>query len=325
MAQEQQQAAGKLSPFKRLLGFGALVAVVVVCGPIFFLLLTRMDSSGGGDGAFPAGDDAIPKFVLAIMGLFLMMLGAICYTVAILTRCFTFDFTQPFFSSYKGKKWLVNVPTEYLLQMGLALMAGALLMPVLSRYFQMPVLFAAAFFPPFILVQFFTFWFQMWRPLFTSMIRARLRAQGLTEGQLATGLNIGISDATHTGIKRIFKTPHMQDIGMLWIAPSRLVYRGDSSGFDALAQNVERIERKADGRSTSSLFGAIHVILHFRHLDGTPAAVRLHTVGNWTMTGAVREMNQLAQSLEEWHAAAGGGAGAAGSVAPASPAVAAHA
>jgi hypothetical protein len=290
------QSSGTLSPLKRFAGVCGLLVVIIVSTGVGYVL-SRPDPN-----APPPPTGVIPTIVFFLFGLFLLVLGTISYGFILVTHCLTFNFSRPFFGAYKPKLWIANLVTTILVQAGFAFMVGAQVEPLMKTFLPPAVASPAAFFIPFIAAQFVLVWFQIWAPLENSITHRRLKSVGISDTQRAAGVLIGISDPTKNSLKRL--TLVEDDLGMLWIDADRLIYRGDTRSFDIAPHELHRVERKADAGSTSSYFGAVHVILHVRPPDAPAYAVRLHPQGQWTMTAKAAQLRTLADRLESWHAAA---------------------
>jgi hypothetical protein len=114
---------------------------------------------------------------------------------------------------------------------------------------------------------------------------------------------------------------------MMWLESRAIVYCGDTQAWEVTPGQLLAVERQADAGSTSSYFGAVHVIMRFMDERGVERRVRLHPEGDWTMTAKARALNAIADRLMAWkdnptpgwlrdasgfaviHAGAGSGAG----------------
>jgi len=280
----------KLSPIKWVAGF--LVFIAVMVGSIWLGSSLAGHRQGGAAPVASAPESGIAFW---FFGAALIVL---VYAVVLVTDCFTFDFQRPFFKNFGVKLWTANLIMMLLLAGGIALIAAPAVARMLSGFLPQTVLFPISFFGPFIAAQFLLIWFTIWAPLEIQVIRRRLKAMGLSDQQLAGGMYVGISDPGKTSLRKFGLIE--EDLGMLWLAPDQLVYYGDASSFSATRQELIQIERKADAGNTSAYFGAVHVIAHFQHADGTRRRIRFHTEGNWTMTAKARSLNRLAERIEAW-------------------------
>jgi hypothetical protein len=250
----------------------------------------------------PITPSPIASAVCLVIGIVIFIIGLGAYGIVIASRCFTFNFNRPIYKALKGKMWFANLLVSLLLQGGFAFMVMPMLLHGLNGLLPDTLLFPVSLFIPFIVAQIVMIWFTLWAPIETGIIRERLKAHGITPEQFANGRYMGVSDPTRSSFKKL--TQVEDDIGMLWLAPDRLIYRGDVQHFDIPHANVLDIERKADAGSTSSYFGGVHVIVRYRDSDGIEKRVRLHPEGDWTMTGKARAQNALAEALEMWRSSA---------------------
>ena len=287
---------GKLAPWKWALGALALITVIAASIALGWWISPHHDTP---DLSGTGGPSVVMAVVLFIIGFVFALLGVAVYGLVLLTNNFTMDFSRPFFSTFGGKLWFGNLLVGLLVQGGLAFMISPVLIRLLWGVLPQNLLIPVSFFGPFIVLQFVMVWLAMWAPLETIVIRKRLTAMGVTGEQLASGIPIGISDPAHSSLKKL--TLVEEDLGMLWLAPDRMIYRGDRQQFDITRRQLISIGRKADAGSTSSYFGASHVILTFMQDDGTQRSVRLHPEGDWTMTRKARALNRLAERIEAWH------------------------
>ena len=289
-------APRKLSPLKWLGGFALLILVMVVCGGLGIWM------TGGHRNAPPlVAPGVVPAglyVVLAILGVFGIVAGFALYGLVLLTTAFTFTYTRPVLPGLKVRLWFINVFVPLLAQSGAALMMAPFLLAILSRFLSPTVAGIAAFFGPFVLMQLVFAWFTPWAPVLRSAVTKRLSAMGILPDALRAGTFVGTSDPSRNSFKKL--TLVEDDLGMLWFAPAMLSYRGDSSGWDIPRDDIVGIERRADAGSTSAYFGAVAVILVYRGPDGAERRVRLHGNGAWTMSGAARLQNALAERLKAW-------------------------
>jgi hypothetical protein len=92
-----------------------------------------------------------------------------------------------------------------------------------------------------------------------------------------------------------------EDMGLLWIEPHALMYRGDAIDWDLARDQVIAVERRADAGSTSSYFGAVHIVLHVADpVTGGERQIRLHTEGDWTMSAKACALANLGDRLDSW-------------------------
>jgi hypothetical protein len=151
--------------------------------------------------------------------------------------------------------------------------------------------------------QFFLAWFNLWAPVEKSLIRRRLKAQGITDSQLDSGLYAWVSDPTRSSLRKF--TVVEDDVGMLWFGPDSLAYRGDADGWDIPRSAVIGMVRKVDKGSMSAYAGAVHIILQWRDAAGTERHTRLHVENCWSLTVVARRLDALWRRLEQWRQAGG--------------------
>jgi hypothetical protein len=237
---------------------------------------------------------------LIVVGIVVAAIGMALYGLILLTNLFTFDFTRPYFSAHGGKLWVANLLVGLFLQAGFAFVMAPTVMAVLAPVLQGSALTLVAFFVPFFFAQLVLIWLSIWAPLETGIIAKRLQAKGIGPELLSRGHYIGISDPSKSSLKKM--TLVEEDMGMLWLEPHALMYRGDAVDFDVSRDQLLAIERQADAGSTSSYFGAVHVILRIAAPDtsGGERRVRLHPEGDWTLTAKARALNDLAERLTSW-------------------------
>jgi hypothetical protein len=289
-------ATGKLSPIKWLLGVIVFFTFTIGCAALGVWM-----SGGAGDtAAAPAAPAAALAVFLIIFGVVIAAAGAAVYALVLLTNLFTFDFSRPFFRTFGGKLWVANLITGLLLQTAFALMLAPVAMAVLTHVLPARFLWLPSFLGGFFLAQLVLIWLTIWAPLETSVIARRMAAKGIGPELLARGQYVGISDPSRSSLKKM--TLVEEDMGMLWIEPHALVYRGDAVDWDLSREQVLAVERQADAGSTSTYFGAVHVVLRVADPIAGERRIRLHTEGDWTMTAKARALNDLGERLQSWKA-----------------------
>jgi len=248
----------------------------------------------------PTGPEGLRALIMAVVGGFLIVAGVLGYLVVILTTGLTFNFTRPVWTDLKGKIFAANIFVPMLPAIGLALALSPLLTPVLGQFGVdadlanlLPLLAAV------IAVQFAQLFVLIWAPLERRFITRRLLAQGITPAQLQMGVMVGLSNPASGFAKRFALIE--EDMGALWLSDEQLVYWGDSERFALTRDQISQIERRADARSTTMLWGISHVILHTLLPEGGDREVRLHVEGLWTMAEKRRAMDRLAEQIMNWH------------------------
>jgi hypothetical protein len=155
-----------------------------------------------------------------------------------------------------------------------------------------------SFFGPFILLQFFSTWLSLWSGVMRSLTTRRLTHLGIPPAALFAGVYVGTSDPSKNSFRKLSLVE--EDLGVLWLNPGGLSYRGDSTAWDIPRDHVVGVERRADAGSVSAYFGAVAVILRYLDPAGHERRIRLHAAGGWTMTATARRQNELADRLRMW-------------------------
>ncbi len=284
-------APRKLSPLKWSLGVAMLMAVMFTCGGLPYFFGNRPPTA--------IAPNPVAGVLLAMLGVVIFACGAFVYGLVLLTACFTFNFTRPFFRTFGKKLWVANILTGLLLQCGVAFIFLPGVYPVLLRILPSELSWMAALFGPFIVAQVVMIWINVWGPLEVIVITRRLRARGVPPEQITAGRFVGNSNPKRNSWKKLGMIE--EDLGMLWIGDDRLVYWGDDRAWEIRHDRFLGVDRKADSGSVASYFGTVHVIVRFLDAGGVEQAVRLHSEGDWTQTGKARASNQIADRLTAWH------------------------
>jgi hypothetical protein len=226
----------------------------------------------------------------------LFAIGGAGYVLMIATRALTFNFQAPVFKGYK----LRAVVTHMLWPIPISIAVVLLMNAVLQVAFRlagvrvdpaMPALIVAL-----MILNLFVLRVNVWAPNETGLPRRRLLALGVTESQLARGTYVGISDPAVKTSRGMLEN----DMGMLWLEPDRLIYRGDDDGFEVSRETLLEVERVVVPRSASAYAGNRYIVLRFQQQDGTQRRVRLHVEGAWTMGRLVKMTDALADRLNVW-------------------------
>jgi hypothetical protein len=293
-----KQPKQRLAPAKRLLGLLLLGLIIVVS------MVGGFWASGGFAREEPGAMEGFAHqllfvIVMAVFGAMALAGGVLAYAIVYYTNGLTSDFTRPFFASFKPRLYFANVFVGLLFILGIALLIGAFATPILANLGLGSTLsFLLPLGCTLIIMQFVLMWLQIWSPLERRVIARRLSALGITPEQIESGIPIGISDPTQSSFRKM--TLVEDDLGMLWIAPNLLIYRGDTDHFDIPRDRFIAMERKADAGSTSAYAGAVHIILRFFTPDGRERQVRLHTEGCPTLSRKARSLDELAGRLQDW-------------------------
>ena len=283
---------GALSPLRRGIGLLVLISVIVLGGAVGVLLRS--------DRSVPAAPPPLATVwvVFAAIGGIVALLGAAIYGIVLSTCCFTFDFTRPYTPSLGAKLWPANLIVQLLFATGFSLIAAPPLVALFWGVLPPEVALPTAFLLPFVVLQLFAVWLQIWSPLEVRMVRRRMRALGVLPDRLAAGMPVGIS-SHRPKLRKLFSMNVEEDVGLLWFDADRLVYFGDRAPWSLTRDELLAVERDAHKMATSSYFGAVHVVLHYRTAGGE-GRIRLHTQGDWNQTARRRALDELADRLTSW-------------------------
>ena len=295
MANEPRPAPKTLSPLKRFFGFLMLLAVIVVAGALGVWMRLREGSPGP---SAVAAAPLVAHVIVAVMGAIGLVFGALVYALLVATRCFTFDFSTPVYRPLKARLWLANLVVGLFVTIGFGLMMAPALALALAPLLPPGVVGLLAFFLPLVVLQFVLAWLNLWSPVELALIRRRQEALGVAPEVQAQGLFVGVSDPSRSSWKKFGRIE--EDLGILWLHPAALIYRGDATGWDLPAPGVVAVERSADSGATSSYFGASGVVLRTVDAYGRESRIRLHPQGAWTLTGQARRLDELAERLQAW-------------------------
>jgi hypothetical protein len=282
---------------KRIIGILIIVLVIGVSF-LFGLWIAGTFESGAPSPESEDRPDFLFSVVTFVFGCIVLSIGIASYFIVLGTCCFTYDFSRPFFRSFRLKIYLATIVVLLFVALGFGLFVSAFISPILvalgissTASFLIPV-FAA-----FVVVQLFLFWLQIWVPLEKKIIIRRLAALGIPPQYIQTGIYIGISDPAKSSFK---KTMVEDDCGMLWITPSVISYRGDAESFDIQQGQLIEIERKADPGSITALVGGVDLILKFQKDDGQQRRVRFHSEACWTPGAKNKAIEELANEITQW-------------------------
>jgi hypothetical protein len=252
----------------------------------------------------PSAEESAPDFVRSIfylfVGGFFLVIGVGAYLGFIFTNGLTFNFSQPVFKNFKGKKYLANIVAPLFAALGLGFALSAFVTPALqalgfnpSMASILPVLGMVA------ILQILQIFVLIWSPLEKRVITRRLAAKGIVDAQLQSAILVGLSDPTRSSFSKFGGIE--EDMGALWLDADRLIYWGDSEQFSITRDQLLQLEQKADSGSTTMLVGATHPILHVQLPDGTQRQIRLHVEAVGTMAKKRKALDQLANSIIAWH------------------------
>lgn len=269
---------------------------------IWFWAFRGRDGAGPPQQLQPA-EMIAQSIVLVFLSVLSAGTGALAYFIVLFTNCFTFGFQKPFLPAYKGKLYLAKIIVPVLIGLGLGGLLSVPVAPLLRALgldpqlaYMLPVLAVI------VILQIVQMVVSIWTPLTKRLITKRLTARGVSTEQLQAAAYVGISDPTRSSFKKL--TIVEDDMGALWITPQQLIYWGDSEEFSVIPEQLVQLERRADAGSTSMLAAMTHVVLHIRIAADEIRQVRLHVEGEWTLFAIRRRMDQLAETIANWHAGA---------------------
>lgn len=304
-----KEAGGKkLSVIRRIGGF-LLILLTMAGGLAIGFFYT------GGWGIWRQVDDqAEPStassvlalsVLLFICGVFFSGLGIALYGLIIATKCFTSDFSKPFWDGFKKKLYAMNIIVPTLFIFGVASFVGMALAPILAASgVSLAVIISLCLIGTYVVLQLISLWFCIWTPLDKLMIENRMVARGIPQDFISRGIRIGISDPSKSSMKKF--TMIEDDVGMLWLGNETIVYRGDTGDITIRRNQLLTIERAADAWNVSALFGNVNVLITFQRDDGSQRKVRLHSESGWTMTAKARASDKLEEMLLRWKDGAAG-------------------
>jgi hypothetical protein len=267
-------------------------------------LITNMLMTGGKPAPAPTQDEpslSCVAVLILIMSAFCLLVGVIAYFTLLGTNCFTFNFQRPVWhSSLKTRFYVANIFVGTTLLLGLGGIAAAVIGPLLTRF--MGISRQLSLMIPILMVlipgQLLLTWINIWNPVICSLIRKRLLAQGVSEDEIGTGIYAGLSDPEVSSIK---KFSHIEDdIGLLWLTPDSIRYRGDSQTFDIKRPELIEVERAVDKGSIAAYAGAVQIILHWKDEGGSSHKRRLHVESHWTLGALGRMFDDLGGKIEAW-------------------------
>jgi hypothetical protein len=265
-------------------------------------LLIGMFFSGG----LGTGEPAEPKeevfnlgkmFIEIFAGVFFLGAAAVVYGLTVLTQGFTFSYQRPVFSGFKMRLFVINIIVLVGLILGGIFIGGAVLGPVLASVGLPPkigaVILTFVVFLPTVLIG-------IWTPMDRPLVTKRLRVKEVPERAIEKGQLMGLSYPKKSTLTKFSST--LDDVGMLWILKSRIIYRGDNDEFEIRREDLVDVERKTDRASPATVGGGVPIILTFRQ-KGEERKIRLLPQGTWTVWGLARALDDLAEKIDQWREA----------------------
>ena len=268
-----------------VLGAGLVVPLVVA---VLFL--------GPSPSAPPGRSPAFGIVGGIVLGIFFAVLAAVVYGLATLTHCFTFDFRAAVWRTFRWR----FVVTHFVFQLFFVFATTSFMIAVVAAVFALLgrqdqtaviglVLGAVISFPLLQAVN-------VWVPLERSLTSRVLASRGVTADEIARGIPVGLSDPAFSSWK---KGVIEDDVGVLWLARSALIYRGDSESFYIPREQVVAIERDVDPSSSATALGAAHPVVVWT-TDGTVRRRRIHAAHLWLNLAMAAWLDDMAHRLETW-------------------------
>jgi hypothetical protein len=291
-----EKVGKQLSYSKRLIGIIFFVAISIA---IPFLIIHFFFNTPCTNDPIKAIDRTSLMFLMFLGGCFFLFVAISVYMLTLATKCFTFNFHKPFFSSFKKKLYIMHNIFTGLAGIGIASFVSTAIIPILMA-FGISLLTAAtvSWVILFILTQLLMTWIAIWKPMGKLIIKRRLVILGINEEEMEKGIYIGISNPTNSSFKKM--TYVQEDVGMLWLHSNELIYKGDKDNFNISRENLIEVERIADFGGLSAFFGDISVIIRYRTTDGTEQRIRLHCGDVWTLSGIAKESDMLSEKIIHW-------------------------
>jgi hypothetical protein len=195
--------------------------------------------------------------------------------------------------------YIANIIIPVFAGLALGLCSAAFLTPILtSAGLSFAVALAIPCLGMFVISQLVLNYVSIWNPIQKAAVKKRMAAFGISQQNMQWGIHMGISDPAKSSLKKL--TTIEEDVGMMWIKPDLIVYRGDADGFIIRRGLLAEIERLTDSGSVAALAGAVNVIIRFRNQDGTERKVRLHPQDCWTLRQVATKSNELADQITTW-------------------------
>lgn len=138
----------------------------------------------------------------------------------------------------------------------------------------------------------------IWNPIIRSLITRRVLALDTSPDDMRKGIFAGVSDPSVSSMKKFGLIE--DDIGMLWLTPEFIRYRGDGQSFEIRREQLLKIERVTDKGSIAAYAGAVHIILHWQDDKGAGHMTRLHLENYWTLGALARMFDDLNKRLLDW-------------------------
>jgi len=294
-----QSGNERLPVFKRVGGFLLIIIVLIASFLLGIKLIGMFSSHEPVPESFLAAGSFFNSTIAIVLSAIALTAAVVAYAVTFLTSCFTFDFNKPFFASFKKKLYLINIAVGLGLSLAIGFIISVPITPILIHHgLPEPLPFIIPILASLICVQLTMVWINIWAPLNRAVVRKRAIVLGVAPPDLAKGVLVGVSDPGKSSFKKL--TLVEDDVGVLWIEPDRLVYRGDTENFVLKREDMISVKCKADAGSMASYAGAAYPILQYRSSDGSEQSIRLHSWGSWSLGELSKSLRLITSKLKSW-------------------------
>jgi hypothetical protein len=287
----------KMSPIKRIIRIAFLIVwsggIAVL---VFWLTASRRPPA---EPPKDASEAATMVVVFLFFGSLALVAGVVGYMIILATQCFTSNYDQPIWKDLKARFYAAHIAIPVCVGLGLGMCTAAILTPILTAAgLSVAVALGIPCLGMFLVSQFVLTYVNIWMPIQKAAVKKRMAVFGISEENMHWGIHMGISDPSRSKRKR--SAAIEEDIGMMWIRPDMIVYRGDSDGFIIRRGLLAKIERITDSASVTALAGDVSVVITFQNQNGTERTVRLHHQESWTLRQAAKKSNDLADQITTW-------------------------
>jgi len=266
---------------------------------VMYLVWLAMTAGLESDEIPPAGAAIGFLVLLSVIYVPLGILGLAIYLVAIWTNGIIFDFSKPLKSTFRmflfrvtyiviSGSAVVSLVFLTALLSAVALLRDGLLAPstlVIPMY--VAFIGSAIFFADFCLLM---------APVARRMVKERLFALGVPYDLLERGRYVAV---TNPGQGNLRKQYAGMELGMMWLRGEKFVARCDRTSYVLRRDELVEIDRWAHPGSALSVIGGQLMVLTYRK-GGEEIRIRFHPLGLWTVWGAARVSDRLADELRAW-------------------------
>ena len=291
-----EQTAKKMSPIKRIVIFALFIIWTSGIAVFFYWLAVSQTPPPDPRQTAPETINMVLDFLF--LGILSLAAAATAYFITFATQCFTFNYNKPIWKALRVRFYIANIIILVFTVLALGLCSAAVLTPILTAAgLSFAIALGIPFLGMFVISHLVLLYVSIWTPIQKAAVKKRMAAFGISQQNMQWGIHIGISDPAKSSLKKLIIE---EDIGMLWIKPDMIVYRGDADGFIVRRGLLAQIERLTDSNSPAALVGEVNVVIRFRNQDGTERRVRLHPQDCWTLRQAATRSNELADQLTTW-------------------------